>query len=420
MKKVLLATAGTMFVISASAQKVNIQNAINARNEKDYKQALEYIGKAVNDPSTKDEPKAWFVRGAIYTDMQNDAAHKAENPYREAARSYLMAAQLKPSYEKETIDNELIGDAYMYYNDAVAAYSAKKFDDAVALAQKTVEIHDMDGGKRFAKKSFDTVSVNAKVIAAYSQFYGGKYDEALTSLLDLRNNPIGKEPNVYLVLSDLYGKQKKNAEQIAIIEEGRTAYPDNAQIRNEELNYYIKAGKQDILMKKLEDAVAKEPNNPILLFNLANGYNNMAFPKDANGKELPKPANYGELIAKAEAAYTAALKADANNVDYSYNIGVLYFNQASDVNKQMNALGTTAADQKNYDELKAKRDFLFGQALPHFDKVYQNFDAKTTSLNAEDKFTYQSTLVAMKEIYAKQNNMARSDEMKKKLEASKK
>src|SRR5690606_13704035 len=114
--------------------------------------------------------------------------------------------------------------------------------------------------------------------------------------------------NIYLLLADIYKAQNNDASYVAVIEEGRKAFPEDQNIRNEELNYYIRTGKQDILMKKLEAAVASDPNNGELLFNLANGYNNMAFPKEGD-----KPANYQELIGKAEAAYEKALQISPNN-----------------------------------------------------------------------------------------------------------
>ncbi len=206
---------------------------------------------------------------------------------------------------------------------------------------------------------------------------------------------------------------------LAMFDEAKKQYPDNQNIRNEELNYYIKLGKQDILIKKLEDAVATDQNNAELLFNLANGYSNMAFPKDANGKDLPKPANFQDYAAKAETNYGKALKIDAENGGYNYNMGVLFYNQASEFNNKINDIkGNTAADLKKYDELKGQRDAMFDRAIPFLEKTYTVLGGKLGSLNADDKFSYQSALIALKEIYARKDDMNKSNEYKKKLEES--
>lgn len=428
MKKAILITAGVTLTTLSWAQKQNIQTANDYLRDKDYDKAVEYINMAVNDPSTKDNAKAWFTRGNIYMTMQNEPSKNANSPYREAATSFMKAAQLDAKYEKDAVTQALMVSAYNYYNDAVGAFNKKNYDLSFQLAKSTVDIHDMEGGKRFASKSFDTVSAGALMIESYSALYAKKYDEALILLQALKNNPIEKNANVYLALIDVYKNLNKDAELVAAIEEGKAQFPDNVNLRNEELNYYIKAGKQDVLMKKLEDAVAKDPGNAELQFNLANGYNNMAFPKDATGKELAKPSNFDELFGKAEANYQKALAIDGANGGYNYNMGVLYYNLATDYNKRMNELADVInktkvpAERKkhedNYAKLNTGRDGNFDKAIPFLVKTVSAYEPNAGSLSADDKFSYQSALIALKEIYARKNDMAKSAEYKAKLEAS--
>lgn len=429
MKKASLVTAILAISISAMAQKQNIQTASNYLKEKDYEKAIEYINMATNDPSTKDNAKAWYVKANIYMDMQQDPAKKEKKPYREAAAAYTKVTELDAKYERENVDNGLLLSAFNFYNDAVVEYNAKKYDDAYALAKSTVDIRNIDGGKRFAgRKQFDTIAAQAQTIQAFSAYYNKKYDEALPALQALKSGPIPAGENIYLILSDIYKVQNKDAEMLAVLEEAKAKFPESQNVRNEELNYYIKSGKQDILIKKLEDAVAKDPNNAEILFNLANGYMGLAFPKDASGKELPKPANFAELISKTEATYTTALKIDPNNAGYNYNMGAFYYNQATDLNKQMNDAADlmdktkVAAEKKKYEEkyeaLKKERDVIFGKAMPYLDKTVQILDPKVGNMSADDKFSYQSALVAMREIYARQNNMEKASALKKKLDES--
>ena len=79
------------------------------------------------------------------------------------------------------------------------------------------------------------------MLQAFSAYYNKKYDEALPSLLALKADPVGRSANVYLSLVDLYKAQNKESEILPLIEEGRKLYPENESLRNEELNYYIKA-----------------------------------------------------------------------------------------------------------------------------------------------------------------------------------
>lgn len=430
MKKAILIAAGVSLTSLSWAQKQNIQTANDYLRDKDYDKAVEYINMAVNNPDTKDNAKAWFTRGNIYMAMQNESGKNTNSPYREAATSFLKTAQLDAKYEKDAVTQALMVSAYNYYNDAVGAYNKKDYELSMQLAKSTVDIHDMEGGKRFASKSFDTVSASALMIQSYSALYAKKYDEALILLQALKANPIEKNANVYLALVDVYKSLNKDAELIAIIEEGKAQYPDNVNLRNEELNYYIKTGKQDVLMKKLEDAVAKEPNNAELHFNLANGYNNLAFPKDATGKDAPKPSNFDELFAKAETSYQKALAIDGANGGYNYNMGVLYYNLATDYNKRMNELADVINKSKvpaekkkledNYAKFNTNRDASFEKALPFLVKTVAAYEPNEKSLSSDDKFSYISALTALKEIYARKNDMAKSAEYKAKLELAKK
>ncbi len=139
----------------------------------------------------------------------------------------------------------------------------------------------------------------------------------------------------------------------------------------------------------------------------------MATPKD--GK---KPANAAELITKSESAFQNALKLVPDNAVFNYNFGAYYFNQGTDYNDQMNAItGTSAADQKKYDELKAKRDGFFVKSLPYFEKSYSLLSVNESSLKGEDKTTYKNTLMALNRIYNMQSKLDKAAEMKKKSDA---
>lgn len=419
MKKFMLLIAGLSIAFAGFAQKANIQSASNYLKEKDYSKALEYIEKALTNEATKDEPKAWFVKANIYGVMNDDPAMKGKGYYRDAIKAAMKTQELKPGYEKETVNQMLLAGAYAYYNDLATAFNNKSYNDAYDYAQAIVQIHGMDGGKRFNNKGFDTIASLSTFYGAYAAYNNNKYAEAMPLLEKLKSDPIGRNENVFWFLANIYKIQNDNSKYIATIEEGRKIFPNSINLKNEEINYYIQSGQQDIYMKKLREAFDSDPNNADYAYNMANGYNGMAFPKDATGKELPQPANYEELVTKAEEAYLLTIKLSPNNVDYNYNTGALFFNRGTVVNEQMKKLGNTPADMKKYDELKVKRDQLFVQSLPYFEKVVSLQEDKIAGMSKDERFTYQSALIAMRQIYAIQNNLEKAAEMKKKQEALK-
>jgi Tfp pilus assembly protein PilF len=415
MKKVILAIATLGVTIPGIAQDKYVVGALTALQNKNYEEAKEDIDKAMASPETKEKPKALFAKAQVYGTLQSIDKYKSTNPYREGGVALLKLVEVKPDYEKNNVDQMLLGVAYATFNDGVKAFNEKKYDEAADLMRTVVKVHDLSGGKRFEKhqmsKQFDTIAADANLSIANSAFYAGKYEEAIPLLLKVKNDGIRKSASVYECLIDAYTKQKKSAEALAMIDEARKTYPSDITIRNYELNYYITAGKQEELVKKLEDAAASEPNNADIQFNLATIYLGLMSPKD--GK---KPANAAELSTKSENAFQAAIRLAPENAVYNYNYGAMYFNQATDYNDQMNAIsGTSAAEQKKYDELKAKRDGLFGKSTPYFEKAYTVFSAQN-NLKGEDMKTFKGTLIALKEVYARQNKMDKSMEMKKKFD----
>ena len=420
MKRVILIFATVTMAFHGQAQDKYVTSALTALKENNLEEAKENIDKAMASPETKEKPKALLGKAQIYFAMQSSDKYKADHPYREATQALMKLAELKPEYEKEAVDQDLLVGAYNYFNDGAKANNDKKFVEAADYMKNVVAIHDINGGKRFTNtkvtperiRQFDTLSASAIQIIANSTYYQQKYEEAIPLLIKAKNNPITKSATIYACLIDAYTKQKNTTEAYAVTEEGRKAYPDDVTLRNYELNYYITSGKQEDLIKKLEEASVKEPNNPDIVFNLATTYLSMASPKD--GK---RPANADELTANAEDAFARALKIAPDNAGYNYNFGALYYNQATELNNAMNAItGQSAADLKKYDDLKAKRDVLFGKSMPYFEKAYTVLSANENNLKGEDMSTYKSTLLALREVYARQNKNDKSAEMKKKYE----
>jgi Tfp pilus assembly protein PilF len=416
MKKIIGIVLTIIMCVAAHAQKQNIQSASNYYREKDYTKALEYIDKAVVDPSTDKDPKAWFLKGVILSAMQEDAKMGVNNPYVEAVKAYMKVVSLKADYEKDAVDVGLLNGLFHYYNDGIKAYNDNKYDMSFSLMKEVVNISTLENNKRFQnRKGIDTIAADAKWIGAYSAWLNQKFDDALPILLEIKNNPICKKSTIYSCIIDIYKKQNKDKEFLATLDEAKKAYPNDDAIRTEELNYYIKTGQQDVLFKKLEESATKEPNNDVLSFDLATYYQNMAFPK--KGK---KPDNYSELVTKAETYFNNALRISPENSDYHYNYGALIYNEGIVFNDAMNAItGTSASDMKKYEDLKKQRDALFDKSLPHLEKVYNKLDPNVANLKPEEKGDYYSAMVALKQIYAIQSKLKESTEMKKKIDAFK-
>jgi hypothetical protein len=417
MKKLILIAAGLSISFMGVAQKKNVTSAIMAMGNDEYDEAKKAIDEAVVNESTKDDPKAWFIRGEVYNAMIDKNKIDKATGLEEMRKSYMKVAELKPDYNKEDINNRLVYNvARQYFNLGIENYNAKKYPDAVAAFKVLTDMHNMENGKRFAgNKAFDTTVARADLYGAYAAFYGENYDLAEVKLNEVKANPIVSEANVYLMLLDIAKRKNNDAAVKTVLDEARKAYPSNDNLRREELNYYVKQGKADELTRKLEEGIAAEKDNTIkaeLYFNLGNAYLGQAFPKG------PKPANYADLTANAEAAYTSALAINGEQPEYQYNMGALYYNQATEFNSKMNAIeGSSAADIKKIDAFKAERNAMFNKALPYMEKTYALLEKKGAEMTPDDKQTYLNAATNVYTIYATLDNQAKATEWKKKKDA---
>lgn len=412
MKKIVLIALASLSVGNSFAQNSAIQSARNYANEKDFENAKKYIEQALEDPSTKDKPKTWYAKGDIYMKMMEDPnyAKTTPPPYAEAIKAYLKVVEIDPDYERQDINDKLLVAAFSFYNGGVELYKASNYALSYALFEGVYKIHQLENGKRFkGNKGYDTVASNAHEMMGYSQLYQKKYAEALPIFLALKNDPIVKNPSIYISLSDIYSNLDKRDEQIKIITEGRAAYPNDANLRNEEINYYIATNKTNELTDKLEEAIKQEPNNAELQHTLANIYNTMANPKSGE-----KPANAKELLTKAEAGYKKAISLSPDNAEYNFNTSVLYYMQAYDIVQAMNNLTESAEDMKKYNAWNKEKEALFKTALPYAEKAYAVLEPKAGNLKGKEREVYVSTVNELFELYTKLNMMDKSAEFQKK------
>jgi len=57
------------------------------------------------------------------------------------------------------------------------------------------------------------------------------------------------------------------------------------------------------------------------------------------------------------------------------------------------------------------------KALPFFEKAYALLDPRAASLDINEKTTYRDVMTGMREIYSRQNQRSKVDELKVKLDA---
>jgi len=211
-----------------------------------------------------------------------------------------------------------------------------------------------------------------------------------------------------LVYEALYKMTAETDKEKAVqyLTKGREMFPDDTGMLFTEINHYLTEGKLDILIEKLDAAAKQEPDNMSVLVTRGKVYDELHTKARASGDE----AKATEYFNKALADYNGVLAKDAENFDATYSIGALYYNKAAGMAEVINELANDYSKDgtAKYNKAKADMDAIFGEALPFF--------VAADKINGND----MNTLIALKEIYARQSNFEKSNEYKAKIEGASK
>ena len=277
-----------------------------------------------------------------------------------------------------------------------AMLSADRYEEAYAPLAVMVDIdkYYLANGQE-ALFQDDAARNQQKYIMAVVSRQMGNTGESLTLHKELYDAAY-PEAAVYAGYSALLIGEGQEEEGLAVMSKGRELFPDDSEILFAEINYYIQKEDFTTLEGKLQDAIAKEPDNVGLYNALGNVYMNLS-------QDEQDAMRSTEYMDKSVKYFSEATKLDENNVDAIYSIGSLYFNKAVAKAQEMNSLGTSKAEQKRYDELNEEINVLFDQALPYF--------TKAEKIDPDDR----NTLIALKEIYARKNDFEKSNMYKARL-----
>lgn len=189
----------------------------------------------------------------------------------------------------------------------------------------------------------------------------GKYSNPRSAKTPSRRAEIVK--NIALI----YVSNNENDKAIAAMKEARDENPEDVGLILSEANVHLKMGNKDKFRELIEEALKRDPNNAELLFNLG---------------VLAAEANDAE---NARKYYNKALEINPNYADALLNMAVLILEGESEIIEEMNGLGTSAADDKRYNELRENRSKLYAEAVPFLKKVLEinpkNIDATRTLMN---------------------------------------
>ncbi len=377
MKRVLILLFTAASATATMAQSSKVVSAYNSMKAGEFDKAVEYIEPATEHEKTSMQEKTWRYRGQIYQGIAvstEDFGIDKGTAALTALESYQKAIELdtKGRWEKE---NKL-GAAQsqnLIINMGIQAYNDQDYPKAQKLF--------MAGAN--AAEGMGYVDTLAVYNTALSAEQAEDYDTAITYYKkSIEVDYLG--PKMYLYLANLYQRQEMNDEYLAVVQEGRVKYPEDADLIVYELNYYLRNDKFEEAENNLKLAIEKEPNNKQLHFSLGVVYDNLGRTEEA------------------AAAYQKAIDIDADYFDAVYNLGALYFNKGVEMNDAANSI----EDNAKYAAAREEAKQVFIKSQPYLERAH------------EIDPTDMSAMGSLKQLYGLLGENDKYLEIKKKMEGA--
>ncbi|MFM9944582.1 MAG: tetratricopeptide repeat protein [Bacteroidia bacterium] len=362
--------------------------------EKDLRECKRLIDDALNHPKSGNSPKMWVYRAGVYFEISR---LKSDDPlYRETPGAVKIASEaLIKCYETDTKKdwtNEfnfyLVNVANVLFNTAVSMYQNKSYDTAIDYYQTTLKFLPLD-----SKGDLKTININEDLVYQYCYYAAlAKGDNKLTKeyinkLIDNKFN----DPRIYSALAKVYLDEKDTANAVKTLNTGRERFAADQDLMNMELDIYLKQGKTDILLKKLEDAIALDDQNKIYYFARAATYEKL---------------NKADL---AEKDYSKAVEIDPDYYDANFNLGVLNVNKARPLIEQLQKT-YKKADQEVLDQ---QIKDIYKRALVFFERCLE------IGVPGKDNRKEEYDLLEnMQRLYKNTDNVTKEAEMKSRKEAA--
>lgn len=386
--------------------------AIGGKKEKlaDAQTAIDaMMGAAENQTSWE----ALLLKGKLYNEMASiDNLERSKNQllgkqYKaEFTKSGLMAADALLAALKATQDKKQIKEVTTALSEAQQNVNsngsdltdAKDYVGAYKSFKSVLDIHEALKANA-VKSSLDKPDDYNKQL--YLVALLSTYSDMEKDAMPIYKKMIDAKKDTSFIYSAMY-KATVDADRdqaLKYLEEGAKKYPEDTQILFTKINHFLKDGKLDILVGELKEAIKKEPKNVTLYFTLGNVLDNLA----QSEKDEAKQKAYA---AEALEYYNKTLELDSKNVDAIYSIGASFYNKAAVFSKEMKKLESdfSKEGQKKYEAAEKSMLAEFDKALPYFQKA--------ESLNANDR----NTLIALKEIFARKNDLKTANEFKARLQ----
>lgn len=409
MKKILLISLMIIFCLSY------------ADNKEKYEKKVAKSDLAIQDPKKSIKPGTWEDRGEIFMDayecnskdfltgmdmatleLTKGKPDKVEGDFRfygtvkltldknqivrvdetmpifpdaldKAAEAYKKSIELTIGLNKK-VDKDVVGKlkkiAECYITEAVYGFQDKEYKKASSNLSSALAIKDIPEYQLIDAKTDTNLIYNVGLAFTYVENHldAIKYFERAKGLNY-------KNADLYRLLSVSYIKTKDTVNSINVLKYGFEKYPSDEAIIVEMINIFITLNKAEEAIGYLDKGISLNPTNASFYY--------------AKGVLLAQIKKLDEAIS----TYQKALELKPEYFEACYNLGVIFYNQAVEIQKEAQAI--PASKTKEYDAKVEESNQVFLKSIPYFEKANQ--------IDPKDK----STLESLKNIYFKNRNISK-------------
>jgi tetratricopeptide (TPR) repeat protein len=345
MKKLMMLTIFIFTVATVFGQGKNVTKANTLLTKGELAEAAALIEPAIAFEKTMEKGKTWYTRAQIYDKIAASEDESLKSSYPEALK---IAAE---SYQKT---KELEKEGSTYHGLATVGY-----DQLYGTAlNKGVEGYN-NGDYAAAYLSFMDVAAIAPTDTT-GYLYGAmmaqeieNYDNALMNYNKLFELGVYKESAMNSVIYIYLNQKEDPAKALEYVKIAQEKFPEVANYQRQEVDILIKMDKMDDAIIELKDAIEREPENALLVSNLAMLY------------------DMGENYDEAEKNYKKALELEPDNRNALVNLSVLYIGKGDEIMKVVNAMSIKEYN-KNIDKAEKDAAIEYAKAIPLLTVVIGN------------------------------------------------
>jgi tetratricopeptide (TPR) repeat protein len=374
-----LISSTLFFSFDSFAQSKNVQDAYGKfkmvspkndaeKNLRTLEEAKKFIDAAAENAETKEDPKMHFYRGQIYMSLYEYSAQQAmasgnvdqtllEGYKSKAAESFIFCLNEPKKKFKDDVTGMADMKFSMMFEGGVKMYNEKKYEQALGMFFQAYDIKNMLNMDYGDSKKNGIISMNQIVERETSKYVLLK-DSASTLIMEktkiLDENPNADISQVQTIIDNLIDQidveKVKVNNVVSFVNQIRTAFPKEVDILITLINIELKRNDLVAAERYMAEAVALDPNNKVLHYNLGTSYMSQG------------------LNEKAEESLNKALEVDPAYKDAQYQLGAHLYNWANEVNKQAGELNS---NDPKVPELEQQSEQLLQKSLNVLEKYIE-------------------------------------------------